>query len=340
VGRFGTLALVLEGPAARDGVAPEHVAFGLGRERVAGRVVLDAALAHRLVRIALDLSDEHHEAFEDPDDELGSVGRLGLGARGLVAGFVASALHALAAPLTVALAPPDPATLRAEGTVALALRVTVAGRVGWARLDVPRGWLADAARVPTDPMALGALAVEAVVELGRTTLGARELEALEPGDAVVFDGVRGVRGMTDDEAWPARVVAGGHAAEARVSPDARVTVAREFVPLASAAPSDEAGPEGWEEMFMETRARGSVVNGAPAGETTVLAAALIEVVAELARVTLRGDEVLGLGPGAVLRLAGTRGANVALRVGGELWAEGELVDVDGELGVRVTATRR
>jgi len=30
---------------------------------------------------------------------------------------------------------------------------------------------------------------------------------------------------------------------------------------------------------------------------------------------------------------------VALRVGGEIWAEGELCDVDGELGVRVTIAR-
>jgi hypothetical protein len=29
-----------------------------------------------------------------------------------------------------------------------------------------------------------------------------------------------------------------------------------------------------------------------------------------------------------------------LRGAGEAWAEGELVDVDGELGVRVTASRR
>jgi flagellar motor switch/type III secretory pathway protein FliN len=39
----------------------------------------------------------------------------------------------------------------------------------------------------------------------------------------------------------------------------------------------------------------------------------------------------------VLALPGGRGS-VALRVGGELWAEGEIVDVDGELGVRVLRT--
>ena len=71
----------------------------------------------------------------------------------------------------------------------------------------------------------------------------------------------------------------------------------------------------------------------------MLAAAPIEVVAELGRVVLRGEEVAGLGPGAVLALGRVGASPVALRVGGEVWAEGELVSVDGELGVRVTKVR-
>lgn len=69
--------------------------------------------------------------------------------------------------------------------------------------------------------------------------------------------------------------------------------------------------------------------------TQVLAAVPIEVVAELGRLRLRGDEVLGLSPGAVLTFDGGRSL-ISLRMAGELWAEGELVDVEGELGVRVT----
>ena len=69
--------------------------------------------------------------------------------------------------------------------------------------------------------------------------------------------------------------------------------------------------------------------------TTVLAAASIEVVAELGRVSLRGDELLGLAPGAVLAMGMGR-TGISLRVSGEVWAEGEIVDIDGELGVRVT----
>lgn len=89
------------------------------------------------------------------------------------------------------------------------------------------------------------------------------------------------------------------------------------------------------------RDRGTRPNGE--GEThvdatAVLAAAPVEVVAELGRVTLRGDEVAGLAPGSVL-VFGRAGA-IALRVGDEIWAEGELVDVDGALGVRVTSVSR
>jgi len=69
--------------------------------------------------------------------------------------------------------------------------------------------------------------------------------------------------------------------------------------------------------------------------TTVLAATPIEVVAELGRITLRGDEVLGLSPGAVLAV-GARVRQVTVRVGGAAWAEGEIVDIEGELGVRIT----
>jgi len=71
-----------------------------------------------------------------------------------------------------------------------------------------------------------------------------------------------------------------------------------------------------------------------------LADAPIEVVAELARLTLRGEEVLGLVPGAVLAVALERTRAITLRAGGEPWAEGELVDVDGQLGVRVTRLLR
>ena len=78
------------------------------------------------------------------------------------------------------------------------------------------------------------------------------------------------------------------------------------------------------------------VSGPTQMATAALAAAPIEVTAELARLTLRGEELLALAPGVVLTVAAERSRAVVLRAGGEIWAEGELVDVEGELGVRVT----
>ena len=75
--------------------------------------------------------------------------------------------------------------------------------------------------------------------------------------------------------------------------------------------------------------------------TTVLAAAPIEIVAQLGRVTLRADEVSALKAGAVLALPAKAASRIELRIGDQLWARGELIDLDGQLAVRlisVTAT--
>ena len=69
--------------------------------------------------------------------------------------------------------------------------------------------------------------------------------------------------------------------------------------------------------------------------TTVLAAAPIQLVAELGRVTLRADEVSALKGGAVISLPPNAESRVELRFGDRLWARGELVDLDGQLAVRL-----
>jgi flagellar motor switch/type III secretory pathway protein FliN len=74
----------------------------------------------------------------------------------------------------------------------------------------------------------------------------------------------------------------------------------------------------------------------PLDPTMVLAAAPIEIVAEVGRLSVRGDEILALARGGVLTFGGLQPSAIALRVGDEIWARGELVDVDGELGVRIT----
>ena len=69
----------------------------------------------------------------------------------------------------------------------------------------------------------------------------------------------------------------------------------------------------------------------------VLASAPIEIVAELGRAVLRADEVMTLGPGSVITFGPLAPALVELRVGDQRWATGELVNVEGQLGVRLLA---
>ena len=69
----------------------------------------------------------------------------------------------------------------------------------------------------------------------------------------------------------------------------------------------------------------------------LLASANIPVAVELGRLTLAAEEVAALRAGDVLLLGRPPGGPVDLVAGGKVIARGELVDVEGELGVRVLA---
>jgi flagellar motor switch/type III secretory pathway protein FliN len=327
LGELGTVVLARDDVGAlvpaSSGEAAGDVVLGLSRGAVEGRLVIDGALARRALALALGVEAR-------PGAPLA---RLGLAERGVVAGLVASVLHATDAPFSVALVAPG--AVEGEGGVALAMRVAVGGASGWARVELPARWLeALAPSVATGGLA--ALEVEARVELARTRLPAGALAGLVGGDAVVFDGEPAFRG----DACAVRVMVGAHAAWARIAEDGRVALEEGLRPIP--APGARGGlvdGRGPEEVTMEERS-GDETTTRTVDVAAVLASAPIEVVAELGRVVLRGEEVAGLGPGSVLSLGRIGASPVSLRVGGEVWAEGELVDVDGELGVRVTALRR
>jgi flagellar motor switch/type III secretory pathway protein FliN len=165
-------------------------------------------------------------------------------------------------------------------------------------------------------------------------VAAGALAGLATGDAVVFDGVPAC--PADAAApWAVRLVVGEHAADGVLAagPPSALTVSAPFRAAARAATIIVAARAAEKETEMEPS---SLADEA----ARALAAAQIEVVAEVGRVHLRGDELLGLSPGTVLALGGARTTAVTLRIGGEAWAQGELVNVDGELGVRVTAVSR
>ncbi len=74
-----------------------------------------------------------------------------------------------------------------------------------------------------------------------------------------------------------------------------------------------------------------------ARELRLLSEVQVELAVELGRVKLPLRDLLSLGPGAVLELDRAADAPVDVLVNGCLVAKGEVVVIDGEFGVRVTA---
>jgi type III secretion system YscQ/HrcQ family protein len=73
-----------------------------------------------------------------------------------------------------------------------------------------------------------------------------------------------------------------------------------------------------------------------AGTDQLLRELPVEVACELGRVTMSGRELLELRAGAVVPVGRPLAGPVDLTVGGRVVARGELVDVEGEIGVRIT----
>jgi flagellar motor switch/type III secretory pathway protein FliN len=253
------------------------------------------------------------------------VRRLGTAERGIMAAQLLPLVTQFGGHVTLALnrAP------RAEkdALVSVALRASALGAVGRVRMDLPIEWLSylrSGARSRIDDIGQARrLRVVASAALGATTITGGAWSTAGLGDAIVFDGVAC---PSPSEAWPISVRIGAYAATALL--DHRGSLS-EFGPFEAAGLRVGSLDPSLRSAFnKETAVMPDDHNLA------VLAAAPIEVVAEIGRLTLRGDEVLGLARGSVLSF-GSRGGAISLIAGGELWARGELVDVDGELGVRV-----
>jgi type III secretion system YscQ/HrcQ family protein len=286
-------------------------AFGLEVRGHPGRLILDPPLALRLVTALLGAP---------PAAALRPLGRA---ERGVVAAVVAGALDAagLGGAVRIGLGAPPP--LAGGDLLAIDLRVRVPPTEGLARLELP------AAALPADPgppRALDPTLVSplAVLELARTTLDRAALSAAAPGDAVLFDGVLALDGAAPS--WPVELRVGGCLVPAHLDLQGSL---RARGPLTCPIQESEVP------MASDTSTE-PPVHPLSADAARALAAAPVEIVAELGRLTVRGDELVGLIEGGVLSLGPRRPAQVQLRVGGRLWAIGELVAIDDELGVRIT----
>jgi type III secretion system YscQ/HrcQ family protein len=275
------------------------VTFAAGR----GRVNVESSFAARLVDTVLGGG-----AIFSTARSIGPAGR------GVLVGVLAPVFDRIGGSLQLGPVARREGRNRDLASVLFRLETVVA--CGWLRLTPPVGDLLPHIDGPdTLRSRASRIPVTGSVEIAATVVPAAALAGVAVGDAVVFDGVRTAM-FVANAAWNCRLRVGGHAADVAVDAAGKISIDGGFSPL-----HDEEGKMS--------------ASGSDTDATTVLAAASIEVVAELGRISLRGDELLGLAPGAVLAIGMGR-TGVSLRVGGEVWAEGEIVDIDGELGVRVT----
>jgi flagellar motor switch protein FliM len=193
----------------------------------------------------------------------------------------------------------------------------------WARLVLPESLLLaappprTAAALERVRWRLGEARCELRIEAGRTALAREELVVLGPGDVVLFErfGLSAAR----TGAVSLRLGRGGFLARLDA---ATLTItdpyrfhhggAMEHEPIPPKPAPDEPGAE---QLLRELP---------------------VEVVCELGRVTMSGRELVELCPGVVIPVGRPLAGPVDLSVGGRLVARGELVDVEGEIGVRVT----
>jgi type III secretion protein Q len=144
-----------------------------------------------------------------------------------------------------------------------------------------------------------------------TRLAWSRLADLEPGDAVIFP-----TPAPPANDWPILLSVGGREFPACLRrTDAGREVEIRGVAMESAQPSEGTPPEG-----------GDLLDRLPVTLTAILG-----------RVELTAGAVARLAPGAVISLDRPVGAEVQLRAGRRAIGRGELVEVDGALGVRLTA---
>jgi flagellar motor switch/type III secretory pathway protein FliN len=290
-----------------------------------GRVLIDRWLALNIVAATL--------RFGAPK----VLRRLGAAEKGVLAGHLAALLTFTGGRVVVDLVG-GATRLRSvpvPAAIGLGFHAEAAGASGPVRLEVPPAWLTTASWPDASTAAINKVAARlettARISVAETMLPASDFAHAGRGDIVVFDGADFERAVAPD--ITVRVRVGEHEADGEVRSDGAFI----FVgPFGRARKDQEATSVGASRGSGVVKHSTNMAAVSDDPKLDVLAGAPVEVVAELGRVTLRGDELLGLERGSV-RAFGHRGAGrVDLVVGGRAWARGELVNVDGELGVRIT----
>ena len=299
----------LELPARASALSAALVRVG----RADGRgflVAIDGALAARLAARVLGV----------PDRELAAPRAPTAAEKGVLAFLVAAALEARGATSFVVDGVFDEvdgvASLFAGQVVGVEAVLHAAETRGRVRFFLPEALLGGDDR-PSDLERLWRLGHERLARTlarleaigGRARLPAREVAALAPRDVVLLDA------WSVDATGEGTVrLACGRGAFAATLAGGKATITSPYETRGDPM-SRSVDPALVEELPLELSCR-------------------------LAEVTLSARDVLELAPGAIVPLGRPPGAGVELVSGGRVVARGELVEVEGELGVRITDVPR
>jgi len=300
-----------------------------------GGGVIHVCLAGPLARglIAL-LTDEETTNQSSPSP---SPSPLAAAEAGLLTGLAAAALRDLSRAADLpAIEIQDVAVVRDDGgpadslpaDPAMGFELTVACGPAAGRLVVELD--ATAARAlqrsasrwrPPPSDAGGDLPLVAEIELTRTEVVWSRLTGLEPGDAIVFPAP-----APPDDHWPIHLAVAGLLFPATLRRTAKGREIEIRGPhMSPTNPSNPGAPGEPLDPHPKPPAGGDLLDRLPVTLTAVLG-----------RVEVTAGDVARLAPGVVISLDHPVGGTVQLRAGSRPIGVGELVEVDGSVGVRLT----
>jgi type III secretion protein Q len=178
----------------------------------------------------------------------------------------------------------------------------------------------------TDPLDAGALAIALEVSLGERRYRGRLL--------VATDGVRALAALPEvaPEAAALRIDASLRGGEASITLDELSSLGPGDVVFADDLEPSLVLPGG---LTVRGRLEHDLLHVEEIRMTETQAAYPITVAVELGRATITFGELAALAPGVALPLDLRRDGHVVLRAGERALARGQLVDVDGALGIRI-----
>lgn len=333
-------------PGDLEQLIPDPTLLAVFSPRLGVRALLEVelALAHAAVDLMLGAVGESAAARPLTDIELGVLSYVLLEAsRALAPPVAEGGLGRLRLERVVGSPREGLEAVRSTGAAAMvAFKVVIGSAAGYLRIVMPEealvaesnpspaGVARRARRMRSRLARISGVEVPLRAEIGRGELTLADLSGLRVGDVFVVDPPalrpdRGEAGRAVLKVGPGR--AGGFEASVELVGGRYQATLERF-----AAPAPRAGEKVEEERELRMSEEAQNVEG-----EKLLGDLPLEVVVELARVSVSAEQVLELHAGSVIDLGRGTGDSVTLSVHGRLVARGALVEIEGRLGVRITS---